>query len=241
MYTKLSIYAVIVLVVSVVVPAWATTWFDDFEGYTVGDHLSDYPDWTHGGGAAGAFIIADYGGSKCICTDLWPGYYYEPPGELADSRVSFDFCFVGGNTRAYASFRYNPDVHEGYIAGCVNDFEQYGGDDYLVIGYAFEFGDAVYEPFFNLGDYFEEGVWYHLDAKLWGSGEGTCYEIVVNGDVGVSDSVPYGIPERELGYCGVAAYSGPELQVCVDNYEADDEVPIGIQPTSLGAIKSVFK
>jgi len=231
-------------VVSVVsAPSHATTWSDDFESYTVGDHLSDYPDWTYGGGIAGDFIIADYGGSKCICTDVWPRYYYEPPGELAHSRVSFDFCFDGGGeeTRAYALFRYNPDIHEGYIAGCVNDFAYYGGDDYLVFGCAFASADAIYWPFFNLGDYFEEGIWYHLDAKVWGSDEGACYEISVDDDVGVLNHIPDGIPVHYVGYCGVAAYSGPEVPVCVDNYEVDDGVTIGVQPTSLGALKSAFR
>ena len=219
--------------------AFATTWSDDFESYIVGDDLSDYLDWTYGGGIAGGFVIAEYGGSKCIRGE-WPRYYYEPPGELADSRVSFDFCFDGGDARAYAMFRYNPDIHEGYIAGCVNDFEQYGGDDYLVVGCAFEFGDAIYEPFFNLGDYFEEGVWYHLDAKVWGSGDSTYYEITVDDDVGVSDSIPYGVPEHESGFCGVTVGSGPDI-VYIDNYEVDDEVTVGIQPTSLGALKAAFR
>lgn len=214
-----SVLFIITGILSMSYPIYATTWSDDFESYTVGDDLGDYPDWTNGRARFFNFEIFDYGGSKCIW-GIWPRYYYEPPGELADSRVSFDFCFDGEDARAYALFRYNPDIHEGYIAGCVNDFEQFGGDDYLVFGCVFENADAIYWPFFDLGDYFEEGVWYHLDAKVWGSDEGACYEIKVDDDVGVLNHVPDGIPVHYTGYCGVTVYGGLYDNITyVDNYE----------------------
>jgi hypothetical protein len=239
MVKEVSYFSVAVLFVSNF--AWATVWSDDFESYTVGDDLSDYPDWTNGRGRFFNFEVVEYGGSKCICGE-WPRYYYEPPGELTDSRVSFDFCFDGVDTRAYALFRYNPDIYEGYIAGCVNDFELYGGDDYLVFGCVFEDADAIYWPFFNLGDYFEEGIWYHLEAKVWGSDEGACYEISVDDDVGVLSQIPDGIPVHYTGYCGVTVYCGQYDNITyVDSFEVDDEVTIGIQPTSLGALKAAFR
>ncbi len=218
--------------------ARATTWSDDFESYTVGDDLSDYPDWTNDG-LVDDFIIAENGGTKYIYGD-WPRCYYEPPGELTDSRVSFDFLFDGSNVRACAILRYNPDSDEGYIAVCWNDYRQFGGDDYLIFGYIFESGDGFFLPFFSLGDYFEEGVWYHLDASVWGSGEGAYYEMTVDDDVGVLSSIPDSMPDFGSGFCGVTVGSGPDF-VYIDNFEVDDSPTTGIQPTSLGALKAAFR
>jgi hypothetical protein len=235
----------VVVVLSASFPSYATTWFDDFESYTVGDFLSDYADWTYGGGAGG-FIIADYGGSICIGTDLWPRCYYEPPGELADSRVSFDVLFTGGEARAYAMFRYDPGIHEGYIAGCINNYSLSNDDDVLVFGCAFEHSMAIYWPVVNIFDYFEEGIWYHIDAMIWGSGEDAYYEIVVDGDVGITYPYPVprgeGIPEYDSGYCGITVYSPYEpFNSYIDNYEVEDEATIGVQPSSLGALKAAFR
>lgn len=237
-----GVLRITVLVVFIPAAARATVWSDDFESYTVGDDLSDYPDWTNSSiGGFFDFVVAEYDDTKCIYGD-WPRYYYEPPGELSDSRVSFDFLFDGGEARACAMFRYNPDNHEGYIAGCYNDFERFGGDDYLIFGCVFESGDAYYWPFFNLGDYIEEGVWYRLDARVWGSGDGAYYEIFVDDDVGVTNPVPGGIPEHESGYCGVTVYGGQYDNITyIDNFEVDDAPTAGIQPTSLGALKAAFR
>jgi hypothetical protein len=234
-----GILLTVAVILSVSFPSYATTWFDNFESYTVGDDLGDYPDWTNDGMGFLEFVVDEYGGSRCICGE-WPRYYYEPPGELTDSRVSFDFLFGGSNVRACAIFRYDPNDDEGYIAVCWNDYWQFGGDDYLIFGYVMQYGDAFLLPFFSLGDYFEEGVWYHLDASVWGSGEGAYYEMIVDDDAGVLSSIPDSMPEFGSGYCGVTVGSGPNI-VYIDNYEVDDSPTTGIQPSSLGALKAAFR
>jgi hypothetical protein len=220
--------------------ARAAVWTDDFGGYTVGSDIDEYPDWADSGYSSGPFLVGEYGGDNCIYGD-WARYIYLPPGEIEDAAVSFDFLFTGGEAYVCALFRYVPTDRAGYVAFCWNDYNG-GPNDYVMFGGASEYGDAFWYPLVSLGDYFEEGVWYHVDASVWGDGDRDYYEIVVNGEMTVYNLIPEGMPDLDSGCCGVIAngFSEPD-GVYVDNYSVDDSSPVGIQPTSLGALKAAFK
>jgi hypothetical protein len=138
-------------------------------------------------------------------------------------------------------FRYTPADRAGYIAFCWNDYNG-GGTDYVMFGGVSEYGDVFWYPLVSLGDYFEEGVWYHVAASVWEDGNHDYYEVIVNGEIRVFNMIPEGMPDIDSGYCGVVVngFSRPE-GVYVDNYSVDDSSPVGIQPTSLGTLKAAFK
>lgn len=226
--------------VSMLFTARAAVWSDDFGAYSVGADIADYADWADTGYSSGPFTVGEYDGNKYIYGD-WPRYIYVPPGELADAEVSFDFLFTDGEAYVCALFRYVPADRVGYIAICWNDFNG-GVTDYVMFGGVSEYGDVFWYPLVSLGDYFEEGVWYHVDASVWEDGDRDYYQVVVNGEIRVYNMIPAGMPDLGSGYCGVVVngHSIPD-GVYVDNYAVDDSSPIGIEPASLGALKAAFR
>ena len=233
--------AAAVLVVSF--PPYATTWSDDFESYTVGDYLSDYPDWTdkfYFDDYPGHFVVADYDGNKAVNPDWYDRCVYEPPGVLTDSKVSFDVLFTGGCSNAGAIFRYN-DIGDylGYEVSVTKDHWSLE-TDVVMVG-IYDADSTLYWDIFYLGDdYFDEDVWYHLGITLWGV-DPLHYQVTVNGAILIFEEQDLPPPQViESGLCGLVGYYHDGI-VYVDNYEVDDEVTIGVQPTSLGALKAAFR
>jgi hypothetical protein len=220
---------------------YATTWFDDFESYTVGDDLSDYPDWSPGIGHAGCGV-AEYESGK-RAEPGWGWDVYEPPGGLTDSKVSFDILFTGVYMGAGALYRYNEEGdYYGYGIVFVNDYAPYDDAVFLEIYNPVDYVWGVLETYSLGPDYFENDVWYHVEASIWGC-DPLYHYINIDDDLVISEETDmYPGCIIESGKSGLVSRNGnAEAEVYVDNYEVDDGVTIGIQPSSLGALKAAFK
>lgn len=223
--------------VALTAAAFATVYSDDFESYPVGYDIADSADWTDEFCNFGSIMVEENSTNKYV-TGISQGYGYVPAGEVINSNISFDFRFTGDNMYVNAHFRLNDTEHRGYIVSCCNELDGvYGLGDYVMVGY----GSYVWHSpnIYLLGNCFDVGTWYHLDALLWGYPD-VNYNVTVNEDINYAGTLDY--YQTETGFSGISVCSSYIEDAFIDNFEVDDNPVItGIKSASLGEIKASFR
>ncbi len=230
--------------------AAATVWTDDFESYPVGYDIANSADWGDEF-SEGTLLIGQDGGNKYVYDGggFVAAYDFQPPGEVDNSEISFDYLFTGSDTFATALYRLAETTYpdpRGFAVSLMNDYNgSHGFGDYVMAGYFFNdngVGFTWYEPnIFFLNQTFTEDIWYHVDAALYG-GLYPYFSVDIT-DVGNYTGRIDAIQlNHQGGFCGLSIRTVSGGTTWVDNFTADDDPVItGIKSASLGEIKASFR
>jgi len=222
--------------------AGAAIFSDDFESYNPGMDLDDTANWTHFD-APGSLIVVEEGANNYVSHTDITTYTFDTPGILTDSEISFDFRFTGDWSLGSAAFRLNVAENKGYIVSvCHNIPGTPGHGDYVRVGFA---NGTTHqwqaENIFYLDDYFDDGVWYHLDAMIYGF-DPIMFKFTLDGNIDESGEVVTALPaELADGKSGLATHDFYVGDVHFDNFQVNDAPDTAIKSASLGSIKASFR
>lgn len=222
--------------------ACAAVFSDDFESYSDGTNLDDTANWTFFD-AFGDLIVYSEGSNKYVSHTDISTYTFDPPGILTDSEVSFDFRFMGDWSLGSAAFRLNAAEDKGYIVTvCHNLPGSSGFGDYVRVGFVSGTTQQWQaENIFYLDDYFDDGVWYHLDAMIYGF-DPVMFKFTLDNDIYESGEVITTLSnEIADGKCGLANHDFYVGDVQFDDFNVDDSPDTAIKSASLGTIKASFR
>jgi hypothetical protein len=233
-------YLVIFTLIVISASIFAIDFYDDFEGYDIGDDITISTDWDWDMDG-GHFYIIDDGGDKVVESDF-DGYITEYIGynclgagdNCLDVAIDMDFKYDGEECYFALVARGQYDTEEGYVGGLYFYNSSY---TFVGVNYMDMYGTEI-PLFYDVAPTVSPNTWHNLKFVVGGN-DPVEFEVYLDYSlIAECSDDTYLVGAGTTGFG--CFYDNLEPTLWADDYNVDDDHNINIKTTSIGSIKSLF-